>query len=86
MPGQVVIEGLGDRGRGLHGHRIGGHDLPHGHHAQLRLQHRLLVFRGGRADQEPADQGEPYPVVLGQTSTRYAASTTRAHPNTCPAR
>lgn len=50
--------------RRRHGHRVGGHDLPHGLRAQPGLRHRPLAFRGGRADQEPADEGEPQPAVL----------------------
>jgi hypothetical protein len=45
---------------------MGGHDLPYGHRAQPGLQHRLLVFGAGRADQEPAEQDEPDPAVVAQ--------------------
>ena len=58
--------------RRKHGHRIGGHDLPHGHRAQPGLQRRPLAFRSGCADQEPAEKDEPQPAVVapGQDQER----------------
>ena len=56
VPALIVGHELGDCGRGRHGHRVPGHDLPYRHRAQAGLKYRLLTLGGGRADQERASR------------------------------